>query len=204
MRAPERGKNAPSGALTRRGNTHHVLPRRRCPSTNPRNRFSPVIVMPSAMIGERLAVQDDGHHVLIGQVSLVELAQLRGTGLDERPGHGRPRQPDRPGNRLGCGLVVAARNPIEHPRQQPVVDRALAMQTRRRTAAESRRPRHDESVGREWARAAPRGPPSPDCCRDDGPRSRRPCGHTGHRPTPSLRRRASLLRASNPGEPTTG
>ena len=63
-------------------------------------------------LGERLAVQDDGHHVLIGEVSLVELVQFRGTGLDERPGHGRPRQPDRPGNRLRRGRVVAARNPI--------------------------------------------------------------------------------------------
>ena len=134
------------------------------------------------------------------QVSLVELVQFRGTGLDERPGHGRPRQPDRPGtNRVRRGRVVAARNPSIAPasaagRLRPRPRHA----TRRRTAAESRPPRHDESGGHELARAAPRGPPSPDCCRDTAPdRGVSVCGHTRLAPpTPSLRRRASLATCS--------
>ena len=36
--------------------------------------------------------------------------------------------PDRPGNRLGGGFVVAARDAVQHPRQQQVVHRALPMQ----------------------------------------------------------------------------
>ena len=36
--------------------------------------------------------------------------------------------PDRPGNRLGGDFVVAARDAVQHPRQQQVVHRALPMQ----------------------------------------------------------------------------
>ena len=79
-------------------------------------------------IGERLAVQQQGHHVLTGQVPLLELPQLRRAGLDEVTGHRRPRQPDRPRNRLGSRLVVAARDPVQHTLQEEVVHFAIATQ----------------------------------------------------------------------------
>ena len=77
-------------------------------------------------VGERLAVQEHGHHVLTGQVPLLERPQLRRAGLDEAPGHRRTREPDRPGNHRGGGLVVAAGDPVEHPPQQQVVHITIA------------------------------------------------------------------------------
>ena len=79
-------------------------------------------------LGERLAVQHEGHNVLPGEVPLLEFAEFRRAGLNERAGHRRPRQADRPGNRLGGRRVVAARDPIQHAPQQQVIDGAIAMQ----------------------------------------------------------------------------
>ena len=77
-------------------------------------------------LGERLAVQHEGHNVLPGEVPLLEFAEFRRAGLNERAGHRRPRQADRPGNRLGGGRrVVAARDPIQHAPQQQVIDGAI-------------------------------------------------------------------------------
>ena len=42
-------------------------------------------------LGERLAVQHEGHDVLPGEVPLLELAEFRRAGLNERAGHRRPR-----------------------------------------------------------------------------------------------------------------
>ena len=64
----------------------------------------------------------------IGEVPLLEFAEFRRAGLNERAGHRRPRQADRPGNRLGGRRVVAARDPIQHAPQQQVIDGAIAMQ----------------------------------------------------------------------------
>ena len=88
-------------------------------------------------LGERLAVQHEGHNVLPGEVPLLEFAEFRRAGLNERAGHRRPRQADRPGNRLGGRRVVAARDPIQHAPQQQVIDGAIAMALRT-TAVESR------------------------------------------------------------------
>ena len=74
--------------------------------------------------GERLAVHE-GHNVLPGEVPLLEFAEFRRAGLNERAGHRRPRQADR---RLGGRRVVAARDPIQHVPQQQVIDGAIAMQ----------------------------------------------------------------------------
>ena len=71
-------------------------------STKPRKRFSPVIVMPSATtIVDSAKVLPSSTRATTSSRdrSLVELAELGRAGLDERPGHGRPRQADRPGNR---------------------------------------------------------------------------------------------------------
>ena len=42
-------------------------------------------------LGERLAVQHEGHNVLPGEVPLLEFAEFRRAGLNERAGHRRPR-----------------------------------------------------------------------------------------------------------------
>ena len=77
-------------------------------------------------VSKRLAVQEHGHHVLTGQVPLLERPQLRRAGLDEAPGYRGTREPNRPGNRRGGGRVVAAGNPVQHPPQQQVVHVTIA------------------------------------------------------------------------------
>ena len=94
--------------------------------------MSPVIVMPSATTivaaAKVLPSSTEGHNVLPGEVPLLEFAECRRAGLNERAGHRRPRQADRPGNRLGGRRGVAARDPIQHTPQQQVIDGAIAMQ----------------------------------------------------------------------------
>ena len=106
--APCRHPRSPAAPGRHRGparpGTRSTPSRFRCVSTKPRNRLSPVIVMPSATTivasSERLAVQHEGHNVLPrGPAPGVRGVSSRG--LNERAGHRRPRQADRPGNRLG-------------------------------------------------------------------------------------------------------
>ena len=101
-------------------------------STKPRNRLSPVIVMPSAttIVASANVLPSSTRATTSSpeRFPLLEFAEFRRAGLNERAGHRRPRQADRPGNRLGGRRVVAARDPIQHAPQQQVIDGAIAMQ----------------------------------------------------------------------------
>ena len=163
-------------------------------STTPRNRLSPrhrdAQRDDHRRLGERLAVQHEGHDVLPGEVPLLELAEFRRAGLNERAG-----QPSTP----------IGRSPWESPRRPPrrlrheipystrLSNRSLTARDRhaapRTTAGESRALRDMANPGHANRHAlAGQTRPSRGCCHDGARRLTGLCGHSARQPALSLPR----------------
>src|SRR5437867_3962865 len=80
-------------------------------------------------VGEALAVQEQRHVALPRQLALLKLLELRPARFDEGARHRRTRQADRSRDRARRRLVVAARDPVQHPSQQRLVRGPRAVQS---------------------------------------------------------------------------
>lgn len=74
------------------------------------------------ILGEGLAIQDQGHEVIGVQWALAEIAQFPGAGLDEAAGAGRGAQSEDRGDRLGTLSVGAAAQAPHNLEEQLPID----------------------------------------------------------------------------------